>query len=203
MVRVAHHFFITICAASDSGGMEISMKKLKKVMALGLVALTLGGMAIPTLATTISENNLMNSPRTIEFDIPVDFNSSEPIVYIIDNFEITVTDTPNYSKSYTKGSASKDFTVRDLVSDANMGTVTVEADFYYNNKIADVTDTSSSVVKPAYSDLNVTGQSTKNNSTSTVTVSTNVVFYSSASNTTAKGILNLFVRANGTSYNLD
>lgn len=27
MVKVAHQFFITICAASDSGGMEVSVKK--------------------------------------------------------------------------------------------------------------------------------------------------------------------------------
>lgn len=33
MVQVAHRFFITICAASDSGGMEIIMKndKLKQL----------------------------------------------------------------------------------------------------------------------------------------------------------------------------
>ena len=31
MVKVAHQFFITICAASDSGGMEVNMK-LEKII---------------------------------------------------------------------------------------------------------------------------------------------------------------------------
>ena len=30
MVEIAHHFFITICVASDSGEMEVIMKKEKK-----------------------------------------------------------------------------------------------------------------------------------------------------------------------------
>jgi hypothetical protein len=65
MVKIAHHSFITICAASDSGGMEVYMKsKLMKFFCLSLI--------LCILATTVVTNaNGSDVPGSYGQNVPV------------------------------------------------------------------------------------------------------------------------------------
>ena len=96
MVQIAHYFFITICAASDSGGMEITMKL---VIIFGPHAV--GKMTVGQELAKLTPLKLFHNHMTIDIVHDLFFNMPEEKNRLVTLFRDEIFKT--YSKSNEYG----------------------------------------------------------------------------------------------------